>query len=214
LKNQAEWKQWAKTDQKPADIPGDPYKVYKAEWRSWGDWIGTDYIAGQYRQYRPFEEAREFVRGLGLKSQKEWLLYGKTDQKPADIPAYPESFYKNEWLGLRDWLGTTDYVHPRPRNWRPRPRSWRRFEEAREFVRGLGLKRKSEWVEWIKSDQKPDDIPASPGTVYKAQWQGWGDWLGTGNVAAQTRVYRPFEEALHRTCPCPSIRSRPRESRR
>jgi hypothetical protein len=24
---------------------------------------------------------------------------------------------------------------------------------------------------------------------------GWGDWLGTGNIANQNRIYRPFDEA-------------------
>ena len=48
------------------------------------------------KQFRDFESAREFVRSLGLKSQKEWMEYCKSGNKPDDIPAAPWSTYK-EW---------------------------------------------------------------------------------------------------------------------
>jgi predicted helicase len=79
--------------------------------------------------------------------------------------------------------------------------SWRPFEEAREFVRGLGLKSRAEWDAYCKGDMPrlgglPSDIPVFPNQVYADQgWSGVGDWLGTGNVAYFLREYRPFEEA-------------------
>ncbi len=30
-----------------------------------------------------------------------------------------------------------------------------------------------------KTAKRPDDIPASPIKVYKQNWSGWRDWLGT-----------------------------------
>ena len=41
--------------------------------------------------WQPFEKARAFVRGLGLKSEAEWSAYCKSGKKPADIPATPTS---------------------------------------------------------------------------------------------------------------------------
>ncbi len=46
------------------------------------------------REYLPFEEAREFVRGLDLKSQSEWRKFckGEMPEKgslPVDIPSKP-----------------------------------------------------------------------------------------------------------------------------
>ena len=33
-------------------------------------------------------------------------------------------------------------------------------------------------------------------TTYKDQgWIGWGDWLGTGTIAAKFRKFRSFKEA-------------------
>jgi SAM-dependent methyltransferase len=58
------------------------------------------------------------------------------------------------------------------------------------------LKNGDEWRNWAKSDSKPDDIPRDPRRVYKGKgWLGMGDWLGTGTVANQNRIYLPFEEA-------------------
>jgi hypothetical protein len=38
--NHGEWKVWAKSG-RPLDIPSSPRRTYKAEWVSWGDWLGT-----------------------------------------------------------------------------------------------------------------------------------------------------------------------------
>ena len=68
--------------------------------------MGTDNVATKDRQYRPFEDARAFVRDLGLKSQAEWRDYCKSGKRPADIPTNPNQVYANDgWSGLDDWLG-------------------------------------------------------------------------------------------------------------
>ena len=46
-------------------------------------------------------------------------------------------------------------------------KQWRSFESAREFARSLGLKNWNEWQEFVKSGNKPDNIPSNPGTYYK-----------------------------------------------
>ena len=75
-------------------------------------------------------------------------------------------------------------------------KQFRDFESAREFVRKLNLKTQRKWFEYCKSGDKPDNIPYSPNGTYKNNgWSGFGDWLGTGNVAPQDRVYQSFTEA-------------------
>ena len=49
--------------------------------------------------WRPFEEARAFVHGLGLKSVPEWWVYCKSGKKPPDIPTNPHVVYADAWLG-------------------------------------------------------------------------------------------------------------------
>ena len=190
LKSHKEWMNWTKTDVKPDDIPANPLSVYKDQgWESWGDWLGTSMIATQNRVYRPFEEARTFVHQLKLTSGKEWKDLAKTRNKPDDIPANPETVYKEKgWIGMGDWLGTGTVS--------PSNRVYKSFEEARAFVHHFKLKNQQEWAAWTKTEAKPHDIPVSPAGVYKDEgWENWGDWLGTGTVASQNRSYRIFEEA-------------------
>jgi hypothetical protein len=178
-----EWTEHAKSCALPPDIPREPRAVYKdSGWVSVGDWLGTGNVATYKRKYRSFEEAREYARSLGLKSQTEWVAWRQTDARPPDIPTNPHTIYTDEWVGYWDWLGTGN-----------RRGGWRSFEEAREYVRGLGLKDKAEWSEYVESGAKPDDIPAAPRSVYEEEWQGIRDWLGTEDVPG--RVYRSFEEA-------------------
>ena len=74
----------------------------------------------------------------------------------------------------------------------PKTGQWRPFAEARKFVHTLGLKNETEWRAYLKSGKKPDDIPGKPGRAYKTEWQGKGDWLGTGYIHPKDREYRPF----------------------
>ncbi len=187
LKNQKEWRKWAKSDIRPADIPAWPPDVYKDNgWTGWGDWLGTRVIATHNRVYRIYEKARAFVRGLKLKGQAEWRLWAKTSARPNDIPTSPDSVYQDKgWANWGDWLGT-----------RNRKGGHLTFAEARTFVHNLRLKSKDEWAEWSQTDLRPADIPATPSSVYRGKdWTGWGDWLGTGTIASFNKIYLPFEEA-------------------
>jgi Phage-integrase repeat unit len=152
LGSSAEWQEYCKSGRTPKDIPYDPGKVYKNEWKSMGDWLGTGTIATQQMKYRPFEEAREFIHSLKLRSQAEWTKYRKSGRKPRDIPSNPNRTYKNEWKGFGDWLGTGT-IAPFEMEFRP-------FEEARQYVHKLGIKNYIEWIDYCKSGNKPADIPA------------------------------------------------------
>src|SRR5207249_1956552 len=72
---------------------------------------------------------------------------------------------------------------------------YRPFAEARAFVHARGLKNQEDWKTYCLSGNKPADIPNQPREVYSSEWQGMGDWLGTGVVATSRRRYRPFGEA-------------------
>jgi hypothetical protein len=53
-------------------------------------------VEKEMKEFRGFESAREFVRKLKLKSNKEWKEYCKSGNKPDDIPSAPWNVYK-EW---------------------------------------------------------------------------------------------------------------------
>jgi hypothetical protein len=173
LKTGSEWREYNKSGKKPADIPAYPDSVYANQgWAGMGDWLGTGTIAARLREYRSFEKARAFVRGLQMKSSKEWSAYCKSGKKPADIPNAPQQVYANQgWAGMGDWLGTGTIA--------AQLREYRSFRKARAFVRGLRLKSVDDWYAYCKSGEKPVDMPAAPHNTYsEAGWAGIADWLG------------------------------------
>ncbi len=187
LKNADEWRDYCKSKQKPTGIPTNLYTTYKDQFQGMGDWLGTYAIATYNREYLPFEEAREYTRSLGFKNGQEWKNYSQSGQKPVNIPSLPWKVYKQSWQNWGDWLGTS-IIAARLREYLP-------FGQARSYVQTLRLKSNHEWREYSKSDMKPANIPSDPHHVYKSEFHGYGDWLGTGTIAPQNYEYIPFEEA-------------------
>jgi hypothetical protein len=180
LKRQKDWLEYCKSGNKPDDIPSNVHHVFKNKgWKGFKDFLGNEI------KRKNFKEAREFVRSLNLKGQKEWNEYCKSGNKPDDIPAYPQRIYKKEWIGTGDWLGT-GRVHNKDK-------VFRSYKEAREFVRSLEFKGVREWEEYCKSGNKPDDIAAQPSSTYKNKgWVSWGDFFGT---KINLKKFRSFESA-------------------
>jgi superfamily II DNA or RNA helicase len=204
LKSVREWRLLIKGaipgwDKLPNFTPKNPDEGYRDKgWSSWGDWLGTQTIAPQLREILPFKEARDFIRSLGLKNQEEWNLYcqGKIRGlvKPDNIPAAAPAIYKKHgWISMGDWLGTGTVANSR--------KTLLPFDEARRFVHSLGLKSQSEWFEFMKGNlgnlpPPPEGLPTTPSRSYtKLEWKGMGDWLGTGTVAPQMMVFKPYDEA-------------------
>jgi len=211
LKSQNEWNLYARgklkvkgKPKKPDDIPNNPNLIYKDQgWINNGDWIGTGTIATFEMEFRPFKEAREFVHGLNLNGQNEWNLYARgkltvkgKPKKPDDIPKNPHLVYANKgWINLGDWLGTGTIATKNRKYWS--------FKKARKFVRSLSLKNATEWKQYAKGElkvkgkpKKPADIPSAPWHYYEDKgYKSIGDWIGTGRIADNKKVWRPFEEA-------------------
>jgi len=143
--------------------------------------------------WRPFQEARQYARGLNLKSSYEWGQHcagntGNLTSKPQDIPSAPATVYANDgWVGMGDWLGTH-----RVRN---QDIFYFNFPKARQLARKLGLTSRAAWFEHWQSN-RPQAIPRNPQQTYASKgWVGWGDWLGTGNLRGADRNFRGFQAA-------------------
>ena len=190
LNSASEWRSYCKSNKKPDDIPANPNTSYKNKgWVNWGDWLGTGRIANYNKVYRDFEDARHFTHTLQLKAGSDWKLYCKSGKKPNDIPATPNTSYKNKgWVSIGDWLGTGRVAD--------KDKVFLKFNDARCFVRKLKLKSTTDWNTYVRSGKKPDNIPSAPRNKYKKDgWISMGDWLGTYKVAVQFLEYRDFEKA-------------------
>lgn len=190
LKSAKEWDKYCKENILPENIPISPSSVYsKAGWISWGDWLGSNYIANKERTYLDFETAKKIVQKNKLKSVSDWKKYCKSNTKPINIPVNPDIHYKDKgWSSFGDWLGT-DAIAPQKREFKP-------FIEAREYARGLKLKSSIEWAKFSNSSSRPNDIPGNPSRVYKNEgWKGFGDWLGSNKVANQDKIFMAYIDA-------------------
>jgi hypothetical protein len=193
LKSREEWLEFARSGKLPSDIPIKPERTYADKgWAGVGDWLGTGTIAAHLREYRPFGEAREFVRELRLNSAKAWRAYAKSSQRSSDIPTNPNVVYASEgWVSWADWVGTATVATNK--------RKYRSFEDARAYVRNLGLKSAEEWRTFTKSGKLPADIPAGANVTYAGKgWASWGDWFGTDSCSNKTKKREP---GISETCP-------------
>lgn len=188
LSSRKEWQEYCNNDtdsrvRLPSDIPNAPHLTYKGKgWISWGDWLGTNTEATYNRNYRPFKEARKYVRSLKLRSSTEWAKYcsGKLSgkgSKPKDIPTAANRIYADKgWIDWGDWLGTgyKSKYHQK----------FLSYKVAEKYVRKLGLRSAEEWRQYCKGTlkgkgKKPETIPSSPDIKYRnSGWITWGVWLG------------------------------------
>jgi hypothetical protein len=199
------WRNYAKTKilgipKIPADIPIWPHIHYKDFWKGYGDWTGSDNTHPRDFKHLPFQQARAFARSLGLDKQSDWKRFCKGEipgkpPLPKGISTNPNRTYADDgWIDFSDWLGASIVA--------PQNMKFRSFAEARDFARMLGLKKEDDWREFARGLRpeigvRPLDIPIKPDSKYrKTGWNGWGDFLGNGNVATYNRVYLSFAEAL------------------
>ena len=189
-----EWRDLCLSNLKPNNLPVNPYKVYKNEWKGWGDWLGTGRVANHFKKFLPFIESKNFAKSLGLKNEKEWRIYKKEFSLPENIPLKPEVVYKDKgWNGFVDWFGLTKVTNI--------DKTFRPFKEAREYIHGLKLKNNAEWRDFRKSENRPFDIPSNPNIYYKSEWVNLMDWLGTKNLKNSDKVFLTCPKiGLHKMC--------------
>ena len=177
---------------RPEDLPSHPERYYRSTgWQSWSHFLATS--NARKINWRPFLQARDYVRKMGFKNTKQFIDWGKgklegKGPKPLDIPVNPHVVYRNRgWRSYGDFLGT-GRVAPSKRNYIP-------FEHARLFVHSLGLKSRSAYIKYW-NENKPAILPKDPRSKYRnAGWTDWDDFLGI--VSRLTSGWRPFPDAKH-----------------
>jgi superfamily II DNA or RNA helicase len=115
IKTAKQWYIFSKLKKYPRDLPRDPYDVYKKKgWKNWGDFLGTGSVANYFKKYVEYKKAKNFIKKLNFKNQKEWFKFTKTENFPKFLPATPYQVYKDKgWKNWPDFLGTN--TKPRSR---------------------------------------------------------------------------------------------------
>ena len=178
LKSEREWKKYCASGNKPNEIPAQPREKYRSKgWKGFPDFLGYEKI-----YFLPFDEAKNFVQKLNLRSRGEWKKYCNSGNLPKNIPKEPSYVYKNKgWKNYVDFLGVKKVFKYLP------------FEEAKHFVHKLNLKSQSEWNKYKKSPERPSNIPTDPFSIYRSKgWKGFPDFLG---YTYEKKIFLSFEEA-------------------
>jgi len=182
LKSIPQWKEYVQGKRAdlpalPLNIPKRPDTIYRySGFEGWIEFLGSEKRKA-LRTYRTYDQAKAFVNTLGIKNPKQWREYCKGNLKdlpklPDDIPAGPDTYYKQEWEGYPEWL-------------RGKRREYASYLEALSFAKQQNIKTKDGWQEAIKKFHKTNpkrnrDFPYNPELVYAANgdWKGWTAFIG------------------------------------
>lgn len=120
-------------------------------------------------EWTPFEEAREYVRSLNIKTSSEWRNYCNSGKKPNDIPKSADIYYKGKgWKSWPDFLGTKIGFDGK----------YMTFDKAKKFIKKFNLNSQREFQKFLKTNSVPVDFPSNPSKVYESEWLSLPDFLG------------------------------------
>ncbi len=134
------------------------------------------------KKYQTYSEAKKAVHKLGIKTAFEYskLKMYKLDSK---LSSSPDRFYKNKgWEGWHYFLGG---IYP-----------YKKYEEAKNAVRKLGIKNRSEYLKRYKEDPK---LPNNPKKQYKnSNWIDWYDFLDIEKPKNKYSTYKKAQQAVQK----------------
>ena len=193
LTSQLKWKAFHKKV-KPEDIPFNPSRVYKNQFKNWGDFLDTGRIANKDREFLSCEEVIAWAQEEGICSHEEWYQRTKKDF-PKNIPVSPNQVYGEafKWGAMfnrknRNYFGRTSYANG------VTAENLLSYEEALKWGRENGICSSAEWLERCRSDV-PEGIPTRPHKVY-SEFTNWGDFLGLKYVNGMSKIERMLRYVL------------------
>ncbi len=87
----------------PKNFPRKPDEYFKKKgvWQGWSDFFGKsdEYTAKSYLAY---EQAASYCVQEGIRNSIEYRTW---IERPANLPARPDQFYKKSWNGWKEFLG-------------------------------------------------------------------------------------------------------------
>jgi hypothetical protein len=143
-------------------------------------------------EFLPFEEARQYVRSLGLKNQTEWFEYCASPNRASFIPSRAKDVYSDKWINTADWLGT-NYVSMFEASDKQLS-----YVDAKKYISKLGIKFKSikEYSDYVRKNNI-ECLPIDPKGKYKktGDWISFSDYLGTDVTANQNKNFWSYTQA-------------------
>ena len=165
-----QFEQWSQ--KRPHNFPSQPNKTYKAKWKGFGEFLGTGRKAGNKRDFMSYKQARQFIIKQRITTKSRFEEWSKSGKRPHNFPSQPSKIYKAKWKGFGEFLGTGRKAGNK--------RDFMSYKQARQFIIKQRITTKSQFEKWSKSRKRPYNFPSAPWKIYKTQWKGLGEFLGTG----------------------------------
>ena len=193
LKSQNEYRVFTKKDKNffsKNRIPTYPVNYYykRNSWKSWGDYLGTGVVADRYKNYLSYNKAKKVLKKFKIKSSKEWIIFARSKKKPSNIPSSPQNKYIGKgWKGYADFLGygiSEKYVKFFP------------LRHAKKILKKIKVKSANDYRRRKKEKKLSPRFPYKPEIIYQNKgWNSWGDFLGTGRIADQYKIFLSYKQA-------------------
>jgi hypothetical protein len=143
-------------------------------------------------KFYEYGELKKLVNSLSIKSKDEYIKIYKnlisSDGKRA--PLNPVTFYgKDIWINWSSFLDKP--IFKKKLN-----NIYYTYEECKNVIKDKKIFSKSDFAKKIKQIINDDiKIPYNPYVTYKNEWEGWGEFLGTGRIQDNQKQYMSFEDA-------------------
>lgn len=162
-------------------VPSIPKSIYKDKWTDWSDFLERKELKKCPKM--SFQDARNYIHSLGIKTQGIFCDMAVRNELDPRIPHSPNTVYKKEWISWPDWLGNGGEAVLQRRNRLS-------YEEAKEIVKPLGLKRRKDYDKLVEDGNLPFGLPRAPHTTYKNEgWDGWGGLSWGGEFAYEAVLF-------------------------
>jgi hypothetical protein len=120
-------------------------------WISWSDWLGTNNRFYGNNSFLTYDESKQIVSKLNIKTKKEWEIFCKQN-KISNIPRCPDKTYK-EWISWSDWFGIKSRTD----------KNYETFESFIKILNDLNIHSKNKYI----SLYKKYNLPINPLSFYK-----------------------------------------------
>jgi hypothetical protein len=174
-----------KNKQIPKGIPRNPNREYGEQWTNWGDFLGTNTIAAQDKQFVTYEECQKYLLAQDIDSKEKFEKWRKNN-RPQNIPVRPDKTYKTQWISWGEFFKTGRIADIE------KHKNFYTYEQSREYLKQFNFKNEIEFYDWAKTKEKPDFIPSSPRNTYGKKFISMGDFLSTYNY--YTKNFLTYQE--------------------
>ena len=117
-------------------------------------------------RWLPFKEARRHVRKTNIKTEMEWKCQRK--YLPSFIPRDPHIFYKKEWKGFSDWLGTNN-IRGQLRKYKVNDNFFSKWSKDMAYV--LGFWWADGYIRERKDGRFKKGVSGNPNGRQRSEWR-------------------------------------------